>query len=158
MIALAKLSVCAALIKHSLVAVIQLKIKCFSHIWVYVKRMKNNWVLSYSLSVQLNSDQTNRMSRMIWIFAGCMRNTRVLSYSLSALLKSLIRLTGCLWLPEFSLDAWGIQEFLATHWKLSKISDQTNRMSRVTWIFAGCMRNTRVLSYSLSAQLNLWSD
>ena len=38
---------------------------------------------------------------------------------------------------ESSLSAWRNLGFLATHWGHSKSSDQTGRMPRLIWVFAG---------------------
>ena len=40
------------------------------------------------------------------------------------------------WL-ESSLSAWRNHGSLATHWAHSKVSDQTGRMPRLIWVFAG---------------------
>ena len=40
--------------------------------------------------------------------------------------------------PESSLSAWRKLGSLATHWAHSEDSDQTWRMPRLIWVFAGC--------------------
>ena len=39
--------------------------------------------------------------------------------------------------PASSLSAWRKLGFLATHWAQSEDSDQTGRMPRLIWVFAG---------------------
>ena len=70
---------------------------------------------------------------------------------------------------ESSLSAWCKLGPLATHWAHSKDSDQTGRMPRLIWVFAGRppslirvfavrMMKAWTLSYPLSTQQRLWSD
>ena len=40
--------------------------------------------------------------------------------------------------PESSLSAWRNIGSLSTHWAHSEDSDQTGRMPRLIWVFAGC--------------------
>ena len=47
---------------------------------------------------------------------------------------------------ETSLSAWRKLGSLATHWAHSKDSDQTGRMPRLIWVFAGCTLILLVLS------------
>ena len=47
---------------------------------------------------------------------------------------------------ESSLSAWRNLGSLATHWVHSEDSDQTGRMPRLTWVFAGRTRILLVLS------------
>ena len=48
--------------------------------------------------------------------------------------------------PESSLSAWRKLESLATHWAHSEDSDQTGRMPRLIWVFAGRTVTLLVLS------------
>ena len=60
--------------------------------------------------------------------------------------KTLIRLGICpVWL-ESSLSAWRKLGSLATHWAHSEDSDQTGRMPRLIWVFAGRTLTSLVLS------------
>ena len=52
--------------------------------------------------------------------------------------KTLISLSIRPGWSESSLSAWRKPWSLATHWAHSKDSDQTGRMPRLIWIFAGC--------------------
>ena len=60
---------------------------------------------------------------------------------------------------ESSLSPWGKLESLATHWVHSEDSDQTGRMPKLIWVFAGCTCHfvgfvtTQLISYHLSS---LW--
>ena len=47
---------------------------------------------------------------------------------------------------ESSLSAWGSLGPLATHWVHSEDSDQTGRLPRLIWVFAGCTLILLVLS------------
>ena len=47
---------------------------------------------------------------------------------------------------ESSLSAWRKLRSLATYWAHSQDSDQTGRMPRVIWVFAGCTLTLLVLS------------
>ena len=47
---------------------------------------------------------------------------------------------------ESSLSAWGNHGYLTTHWAQSKDSDQTWRMPRLIWVFAGRILTLLVLS------------
>ena len=47
---------------------------------------------------------------------------------------------------ESSLSAWGNLWSLAVHWTHSDDSDQTGRMPRLIWVFAGCTLILLVLS------------
>ena len=56
---------------------------------------------------------------------------------------------------ESSLSAWRNLGSLATHWVHSEDSDQTGRMPRLIWVFAGCTLILLVLSCRSSlAKLN----
>ena len=64
---------------------------------------------------------------------------------------------------DSSLSAWRNLGFLATHWTHSEDSDQTGRMPRLIWVFAGRTLTLSVLScrgsYTFSFQLpdgDLW--
>ena len=48
---------------------------------------------------------------------------------------------------QSSLSAWRKLGSLATHWAHSEDSDQTGRMPRLIWVFAGCTLILLVLSY-----------
>ena len=48
---------------------------------------------------------------------------------------------------ESSLFAWRKLRSLATHWAHSEDSDQTGRMPRLIWVFAGCKVILLVLSW-----------
>ena len=48
---------------------------------------------------------------------------------------------------ESSLSAWRNLEFLATHWAHSEDADQTGRMPRLIWVFAGRTIIVLVLSW-----------
>ena len=48
---------------------------------------------------------------------------------------------------ESSLTAWRKLGSLATHWAHSEDSDQTGRMPRLIWVFAGCKVIMLVLSW-----------
>ena len=48
---------------------------------------------------------------------------------------------------ESSLSAWRKFGSLATHWVHCKDSDQTGRMPRLIWVFAGCTVILFVLSW-----------
>ena len=52
--------------------------------------------------------------------------------------KTQISLGIRLFWSESSLSAWRKIGSLATHWAHSEDSDQTGRMSRLVWVFAGC--------------------
>ena len=52
--------------------------------------------------------------------------------------KIQISLGFCPVWSESSLSTWRNLGSLATHWMHSKDSDQTGRMPRLIWIFAGC--------------------
>ena len=51
---------------------------------------------------------------------------------------------------ESSLSAWRNLGSLATGWAYSKDSDQTGRMPRLIWVFAGCTVILLVLSWDVS--------
>ena len=52
-----------------------------------------------------------------------------------------------------SLSAWRKLRSLATHWAHSEDSDQTGRMPRLIWVFAGCTLILLVLSCRVSHNL-----
>ena len=54
--------------------------------------------------------------------------------------------TSPVW-SESSLSTWRKLESLATHWVHSKDADQTGRMPRLIWVFAGHMLTLLVLSW-----------
>ena len=54
---------------------------------------------------------------------------------------------------ESSIIAWRKLGSLATHWALSKDSDQTGRMPRLIWVFAGRTTTLLVLSWGSSLVL-----
>ena len=56
------------------------------------------------------------------------------------------RLRSALASAQSSLSAWRKFGSLATHWVHSKDSDQTGRMPRLIWVFAGCIVILLVLS------------
>ena len=61
---------------------------------------------------------------------------------------------------ESSLSAWRKLGSLATHWVHSEDSDQTERMSRLIWVFAGRTCHLLVLSWGssyLSVMLNAYA-
>ena len=53
---------------------------------------------------------------------------------------------------ESSLSAWRKLGSLATHWVHSEDSDQTDRMPRLIWVFAGCTDILLVLSWGGSCE------
>ena len=54
---------------------------------------------------------------------------------------------------ESSLSAWRKLGSLATHWAHSEDSDQTGRMPRLIWVFAGRTAPSDVTTYSISGEL-----
>ena len=56
---------------------------------------------------------------------------------------------------ESSLSAWRKLGSLATHWTHSEESDQTGRMPRLIWVFAGSTVTLLVLSYRGSCYVTL---
>ena len=56
---------------------------------------------------------------------------------------------------EYSLSAWRKFRSLATHWAHSEDSDQTGRMPRLIWVFAGCTVTLLVLSCRGSDKLSI---
>ena len=70
--------------------------------------------------------------------------------------KTQIRLGGCIrpvW-SESLLSAWRKFGSSATHWAHSEDSDQTGRMSRLIWVFAG--RTLILLVLSWGAHMTEW--
>ena len=61
--------------------------------------------------------------------------------------KTQISLGICTVWSESLLSAWRKLGSLATHWANSQDSDQTGRMPRLIWVFAGCMFILLVLSW-----------
>ena len=55
---------------------------------------------------------------------------------------------------ESLLSAWRKLRSLATHWAHSEDSDQTGRMPRLIWVFAGCTVILLVLSWGHSNHVN----
>ena len=60
--------------------------------------------------------------------------------------KTQISLGICPVWSESSLSAWRKLRSLVTHWVHNEDSDQTGRMPRLIWVFAGCTLNLLVLS------------
>ena len=58
--------------------------------------------------------------------------------------------------PESSLSAWRKLGSLATHWAHSEDSDQTGRMPRLIWVFAGCTLILLVLTCRGSFMSIVW--
>ena len=71
--------------------------------------------------------------------------------------KTQISLGICLVWSETSLSAWRKLGSLATHWVHSEDSDQTGRMPRLIWVFAGRTPILLVLSCHGSNVINIWS-
>ena len=101
-----------------------------SLIRVFAVHMKKAWVLSYPLSAQrrLWSD---------WADAQADLSLRWAQISLG------IR---PVW-SESSLSVWRKLGSLATHWAPSEDSDQTGRMPRLIWVFAGHIATLLVFSW-----------
>ena len=80
-----------------------------------------------------DSDQTGRMPRLIWYFAG--RTCHFVDFVMMWLKWHFKRIRP-VW-SEFSLSAWRKLGSFVTHWAHSEDSDQTGRMPRLIWVFAG---------------------
>ena len=125
-------------------------------VWsVFAIRMKKYWPINYLLSASKKSDQTGRMPRLIWVFAG--RTCQFVGF--------VTRRLGCFVLIlTWSTEEWTKVLFsgvlsrgtkpdilvsssnsTATHAEIytsflhadSEDSDQTGRMPRLIWVFAG---------------------
>ena len=96
-----------------------------------------------------DSDQTGRMHRLIWVFAG------------HTLILLVLSCRGPIW-SESSLSAWRKLGSLATQGAHSEDSNQTGRMCRLIWVFAGhtlillvlSCRGSFVLDYVDGARAN----
>ena len=96
-----------------------------------------------------DSDQHGHPPSLIRVFAVRMKEGWVLSYPLSA--------QGRLWSNwaddqadlslRWALYAWRKVGSLATHWAHREDSDQTGRMPRLIWVFAGRTATLLVLSW-----------
>ena len=85
-----------------------------------------------------DSDQPGHPPGLIRVLAVRMKKARVLSYKMSVRpAKTQINLgIRPVW-SESLLSAWRKLGSLATHWLHSEDSDQTGRMPRLIWVFAG---------------------
>ena len=108
------------------------------------KRFKNdNFIRSKHLLQQMHSGSVffRQMSRLM---------TKPTKWHVRPA-KTQIRLGGCLGIrpvsSESSLSAWRKLGSLATHWAHSEDSDQTGRIPRLIWVFAGRKCNLLVLSW-----------
>ena len=99
--------------------------------WRKLRSLATHWEHSE------DSDQTGRMPRLIWVFAGRPLILLVLSCVGSIVLAAYNSLGICRVWSESSLSGWRKLRSLATHWAHSEDSDQTGRMPRLIWVFAG---------------------
>ena len=105
----------------------------FKMVTIYYNQLSDSWVQKFWFSIRLTPiydprhDKTNKMS------------VRPAKTQISLGIRQV-------W-SESSLSAWRKLGSLATHWAHSEDSDQTGRMPRLIWVFAGHTATLLVLSY-----------
>ena len=127
---------------------------------VLAVRMKMHWILSYPKSAQLRcwsdwavtqADLSLHWAHKLFCWFRCaraqmcLRNDSIWHWAASwqnqqngmcTQQRQISLGIRPVW-SESSLSAWRKLESLATHWVHSKDSDQTGRMPRLIWVFAG---------------------
>ena len=111
-----------------------------------------------------DSDQLTFL-RSLWLFASRSVAVAILSHLMTKPTKWHVRLANTqismdirpVW-SESSLSAWRKLGYLAIHWAHSKDSDQTGRMPRLIWVFAGRIVILLVLSWGGSFEPVLYAS